>query len=114
MRKYIRAFLAALAALAVFSIIDGIFYGRESVNHCAGEYVCERVTTNSIESVWTVMKHELQGVYYCTSDKHLARYVNEFSFRLNDGDVKRRTLERLASLVMASFGPHITYKELIA
>jgi hypothetical protein len=40
--------------------------------------------------------------------------VDEFTFRLNDGDVKRHTLERLASLVSASFGPRLTYKELIA
>jgi len=36
------------------------------------------------------------------------------TFRLNDGDVKRHTMERLASLLTASFGPRITYKELTA
>lgn len=70
------------------------------------------VTTNGIESVWAVLKRGLHGVYHHASDKHLARYVNEFTFRLNDGDVKRHTLERLASLVSASFGPRITYKTL--
>lgn len=30
------------------------------------------------------------------------------------GDVKRHTLERLASLVSASFGLRLTYKELTA
>jgi len=94
--------------------IGGIFYGHESVNHSGGQYVRDDVTTNGIESVWAVLKRGLHGVYHHASDKHLARYVNEFTFRLNDGDVKRHTLERLASLVTASFGPHITYKELIA
>ena len=42
------------------------------------------------------------------------RYVNEFTFRLNDGDVKRHTLDRLASLITSSFGPRLTYRELIA
>lgn len=56
----------------------------------------------------------LHGVYHHASEKHLARYVNEFTFRLNDGDVKRHTLERLASLVSASFGLRITYKDLTA
>jgi hypothetical protein len=46
--------------------------------------------------------------------KHLHRYVNEFSFRLNEGDVKRHTLERLDSFVAAIVGKHITYKELTA
>jgi hypothetical protein len=33
---------------------------------------------------------------------------------LNDGDVKRHTLDRLVSLMTASFGPRVTYKELLA
>jgi transposase-like protein len=89
-------------------------YGHETVDHSAKEYVRDNVTTNSIESVWAVMKRGLHGVYHHASEKHLHRYVDEFAFRLNDGDVKRHTLERLASLVSASFGPRITYKELTA
>jgi transposase-like protein len=94
--------------------LGGIFFGHEAINHGAGEYVRDGVTTNSIESVFAVMKRGLYGVYHHASEKHLARYVNEFTFRLNDGDVKRHTLERLASLVTASVGPRITYKELTA
>jgi transposase-like protein len=94
--------------------IGGLFYGHETVNHSQGEYVRDDVTTNGIESVWAVLKRGLHGVYHHASPKHLHRYVDEFTFRLNDGDVKRHTLERLASLVTASFGPRLTYKELIA
>ncbi|OFV99151.1 MAG: hypothetical protein A3H94_02890 [Acidobacteria bacterium RIFCSPLOWO2_02_FULL_60_20] len=89
-------------------------YGHESVNHGAKEYSRNGVSTNSIESVWAVMKRGMHGVYHHASKKHLARYVNEFTFRLNEGDVKRHTLERLASLVTACFGSRITYKELTA
>lgn len=89
-------------------------YGHESVNHGAKEYVRKGVTTNSIDSVWAVMKRGILGVYHHTSKKHLGRYVNEFTFRLNEGDVKRHTLDRLASLVIACFGTHITYKDLTA
>jgi transposase-like protein len=94
--------------------LDGVFYRHHSVNHSGGEYVRDGVSTNSIESVWAVMKRGLHGVYHHASEKHLARYVNEFTFRLNDGDVKRHTLQRLESLVMAAFGPRITYKDLTA
>jgi hypothetical protein len=60
-------------------------------------------------------KHKgLHGVYHHASEKHLHRYVDEFTFRLNDGDVKRHTMERLGSLIDASFGPRLTYKELTA
>jgi transposase-like protein len=89
-------------------------YGHETVDHGAKEYVRGDVTTNGIESVWAVMKRGLHGVYHHASPKHLHRYVDEFTFRLNDGDVKRHTTERLASLVSAAFGPRLTYKDLTA
>lgn len=47
------------------------------------------------------------------SPKHLHRYVDEFSFRLNDGNVRVRTLDRLDLFVSATAGKRITYKELI-
>jgi len=94
--------------------LEGVFYKHERINHGNGEYVRDGVSTNGIESVWAVLKRGLHSVYHHAREKHLARYVNEFTFRLNDGDVKRHTLERLESLVTASFGQHITYKELTA
>jgi transposase-like protein len=94
--------------------LGGMFYQHDSVNHGAKEYVRDGVTTNSIESVWAVMKRGLNGVYHHASEKHLARYVNEFTFRLNDGNVVRHTTQRLDSLVSAAIGPRITYKDLTA
>ena len=71
-------------------------------------------STNGIESVWAVLKRGLTGVYHQVSVKHLGRYVDEFAFRLNEGDVKRNTLERMNSLIQAVAGKRITYKELTA
>lgn len=89
-------------------------YGHETVDHGAKVYVRDDVTTNGIESVWAVLKRGLHGVYHHASEKHLHRYVDEFTFRLNDGDVSRHTTERLASLISAAFGMRLTYKELTA
>jgi len=97
-----------------FQGIGGIFYGHEAVNHGAKEYSRDGVTTNSVESVWAVLKRGLNGVYHQVSVKHLGRYVDEFAFRLNDGDVKRHTLQRLDSFVDAIAGKRITWKELTA
>lgn len=94
--------------------LGGVFYKHERIDHTAGEYVRDGVTTNGIESVWAVLKRGLHGVYHHASEKHLHRYVDEFTFRLNDGDVKRHTLRRLDSLAAASFGPRLTYSELTA
>ena len=89
-------------------------YWHSTVNHGAGEYARGNVTTNGIESVWAVLKRGVYGVYHHVSPKHLGRYVNEFTFRLNEGEVQRHTLERLASLTDACFGSRLTYKRLIA
>ncbi len=98
---------------AVYHAMGGLFFRHESVNHSDGEYVRDGVTTNSIESVFAVLKRGLVGVYHHASDKHLGRYVDEFAFRLNDGDVKRHTLDRLDSLIDAAEGKRLTYKRLI-
>jgi len=96
----------------IYNPIGGLFYTHESINHSAGEYVRDNVTTNGIESVFAVMKRGLHGVYHHASPKHLGRYINEFTFRLNEGDVKRHTLARMDSLLQMSDGKRITYKRL--
>jgi transposase-like protein len=93
--------------------MGGLFFDHETVNHSEGEYVRDGVTTNSIESVFAVLKRGLIGVYHHASPKHLGRYVDEFAFRLNDGNVARHTLERLASFIDGVAGKRLTYKALI-
>ena len=48
------------------------------------------------------------------SKKHLGRYVDEFTWRLNEGNVKRHSLERPDSFVDAVAGKRITYKQVTA
>ena len=94
--------------------IGGLFFSHDTVNHSAGEFVRDGVTTNSIESVFAVLKRGLIGVYHHASPKHVGRYVDEFAFRLNEGNVARHTLERLDSFVGRVAGKRLTYKALIA
>jgi transposase-like protein len=96
-----------------YSGIGGLFFDHETVAHSAGEYARGPINTNSIESVWAVMKRGIHGVYHQVSPKHLHRYVDEFTFRLNEGDVKRHTLDRLDSFVDAVDGKRLTYARLI-
>lgn len=98
---------------AAYNDLAGLFYRQERVNHSANEYVRGMASTNGIESVWAVLKRGLNGVYHQVSKKHLARYVNEFSFRLNDGNVTRHTFRRLESFIAAIAGKRLTYAELI-
>lgn len=98
----------------IYKEVDELFFSHGTVNHSAGQYTNKGVTTNGIESVFAVLKRGLSGVYHHASTKHLGRYVDEFAFRLSDGNVKRHTLERLNSFITLAFQSHITYKELTA
>lgn len=92
----------------------GVFNRHKTVNHSAREYVNGMAHTNGIESVWAVMKRGYNGVYHNWSKKHCTQYVNEFTFRLNEGNCSRDTQERLNDLFRAMGGKTITYAELIA
>ena len=48
-------------------------------------------------------------MYHQWSTKHMAHYVDELTFRRNESDVKRPTLERLESLVKGAVGKRLTY-----
>ena len=89
-------------------------YEHGTVKHSVKEYVNGRAHTNGIESVWAVLKRGYNGVYHQWSTKHTARYVDEFTFRLNQGNVSRHTMDRLASLVKGTIGKRLTYQQLIS
>jgi transposase-like protein len=94
--------------------MDGLFYSHETVNHGSGEYSRGDVNTNSIESVWALLKRGVYGTWHHISTKHVARYVNEVTFRLNAGNVANHTLDRLDSFIRAVDGQRLTYERLIA
>ena len=98
---------------AVYQPLAGLFFGHASVNHSKGEFVRDGVTTNGVESVFAVFKRGLIGVYHHVSPDHLRRYVDEFAFRLNDGNVRRHTVARLDSMIDGTTGKRLTYKDLI-
>lgn len=58
-------------------------YRHETVSHSLKEYVRGEVHTNSIESVWALIKRGHYGTFHQWSEKHLKRYIDEFVFRMN-------------------------------
>lgn len=94
--------------------IDRLNYLHATINHGRGEYRRGPVTTNGIESIFAVLKRGLHGVYHHASRKHLDRYIDEFTWRLNEGNVKRHSLQRLDSFIDAVSGRRITYERLTA
>jgi ISXO2-like transposase domain len=89
-------------------------YTHLTVKHKARQYVDGMAHTNGIESVWAVLKRGYHGIYHHFTVKHMQRYVDEAAFRLNEGNCKIHTLDRIASLSDKTVGVRLTYKTLIA
>lgn len=87
-------------------------YDHESVCHSAKEFVNGMAHTNGIESVWAVVKRGFNGTYHHWSMKHCQRYVDEFTFRLNEGNCERDTIDRMESLASGIGGKRIRYADL--
>ncbi|MDE0109223.1 MAG: IS1595 family transposase [Bryobacterales bacterium] len=90
-------------------------YAHGSVKHSTVEYVgANDIHVNSAESMWAVFRRGLYWTWHHCSRKHLARDLNEATFRLNEGSVKMHTLGRLTAFTDKAFNRRITYKELTA
>ncbi len=87
-------------------------YPHEVVCHSAKEYVNGQAHTNGIESFWALLKRGYHGTYHYMSEKHLNRYVNEFSGRHNAREFD--TLDQMARIANGMNRKQLTYRELIA
>ena len=85
---------------------------HESVSHKAGEYVRGDVTTNGMESFWSLFKRSYHGTFHKLSHKHLDRYVREFSGRQNIRDMD--TIDMMGVLARGIVGKRLRYRDLIA
>jgi transposase-like protein len=80
------------------------------VKHHRKQYVRGNTHTNSIESVWALLKRGVYGTYHHVSRKHLQRYVDEFCFRLSKGG----TLPFIEAVCLQANGNALKYKKLTA
>jgi len=88
-------------------------FNHLTVNHSAKQFVDGMAHTNGIESVWAMLRRSFIGIHHWFSKKHIQGYVNECAFRLNEGNCKVHTYERIRSLVGKIFGKRITYKQVV-
>jgi hypothetical protein len=86
---------------------------HKSVNHKAEEYVRYEgglcVSTNAIESAFSLFKRGVVGAWHKVSVKHLPAYLQEMTFRFNNRKnphLFRDTLQRLLA------SDNLEYKEL--
>ena len=79
------------------------------MNHTANDYFKGMAHANGIARVWAVLKCGLEGTFHHVSMKHLERYVNKFTFQLNEGNCQIDTVDWMAALFGAMQGKTMTY-----
>ena len=88
---------------------------RRTVNHKAEEYVRHEngfmVTTNTVESAFSLFKRGIVGSWHRVSPKHLAAYLNEMTFRFNRRKSHTLFLDTLRHMITA---PVLTFERLTA
>lgn len=116
LQKFVRetvspdAKLLVTDAHAAYASLTG-YPQHQVVNHNKGEWRKGNAHTNSIESVWALLKRQIIGIHHWISPKHLDRYVGEMTWRLNNRSMTAQ--ERFNALFSGVEG-RLTYKALIA
>jgi transposase-like protein len=85
------------------------FASHETVDHRQFEYARGDVTTNTVESFFSVFKRGMRGIYQQCGEKHLHRYLAEFDFRYNTR--KFTDDERTIAAVRGGEGKRLTYHQ---
>jgi transposase-like protein len=88
---------------------------HKTVNHLAKEYVRyedgDCITTNTIESAFSLLKRGIIGSWHRISAKHLPAYLAEMEFRFNRRKSQTLFLDTLRHMVTA---PVLTFEKLTA
>ena len=75
--------------LSAYNLLKGDGYVHGAVDHSRGNglgrttLAARRFSTNGTESFWKLFKDSVNGTHIHISEKHLDRYLGEFSFRSN-------------------------------
>lgn len=75
-------------------------YDHRVVNHSKLEYARGLTHTNSMENFWSLFKRGIVGQFHKVSEKHLDRYLDEFTYRFNGrskGTLFQDTLRNLVN-----------------
>ena len=81
------------------------------INHHKGEFKKGKSHTNSIESVWALLKRQIVGTHHWISARHLQKYVDEMTWRMSR---RAMTAEERVNAIFSAVEGRLTYKALIA
>jgi transposase-like protein len=95
----------------LYPVVGQEFASHETVNHSAKEYARGDVTTNTVETYFSVFKRGMRGTYQHCKEKHLHRYLAEFDFRFNNRTALGVTDGERAELAIKGIeGKRLTYR----
>jgi transposase-like protein len=83
---------------------------HESVDHSSEEWVRANVHTNTVESIWSLLKRSIVGTFHQLSAKHLEAYLDEIAFRFNHRHNPHLFRDTLVAMLDAKT---LTYAELV-
>ena len=85
---------------------------HQTVKHSVSQYINGQAHTNGIESFWALLKRGYHGIYHHMSEKHLQRYVGEFSGRYNNREMD--TIGQMEFIAKGIAKKRLKYLELTA
>jgi transposase-like protein len=91
------------------------FLDHIAVSHSGGQYVKgvgNLFHTNSMEGFWSLFKRGIIGIYHQVSEKHIDRYLNEFTYRYTNRKIGQHNIVN-GALIQAE-GKRLKYKDLTA
>jgi len=83
--------------------------GHETVNHSKHEYARGDATTNTVEGFFGLFKRGVMGSFHHISERHMNRYLNEFSFRWDLRKVNDS--ERTTEAIRSAEGKRLMYRQ---
>jgi transposase-like protein len=97
------------------------FATHQTVDHSWDEYVRKanwyagrapyKITTNTVEGYFAILKRGITGIYHHVSEAHLASYLAEFDFRYNNrAALGIDDAERAERLAKGTVGKRLTYR----
>jgi hypothetical protein len=95
-------FLAFLPAFVSFLVMIPTVLGIH-------EYVRGDVYSNTVESVFSLLKRGVMGTFHSLSRKHLPNYLGEFEFRYNTR--KMNDGARVSAAVKSMQGKRLEYRQ---
>ncbi len=97
---------------AIYYKMKPVFPNHAAINHSADEFVRNengrKVTTNTIEGYFSLIKRGVYGTYHHWSRHQLFRYLYEFDFRYNTRNVT--DAERTRQMLKGMDGKRLFYR----